>query len=370
VDDARKYEIAVDGLGDSWEGLKITAGQSLIPAVNNVVNGFNVCLRALKIMKEESGNARLATMTLGEATDIAGQQIWEEQQALMANKEALEESTASEEDAAKALKEATAVRQGMLSLITSIASENKTFADRQAEVTQKMAENRAEAEKLYPWQKQQIDELDAKYLEMQDSYNANAEAHRMAMGKIQYDLFVTKLSVDGITSAEYAMIQQAGVMFGVFDEGSARTAGNMDAVAQAVADGKLRVEDMDAALRRMEKGYSIDIVLNTISQITGGWHANSGSAAQQAGIVAGFQGGGIATGPQSGHWELLHGNEAVIPLERGSVPVQMQGGGGGNININLTISSPVTVMDQQQAQNVLLPFIVSGVREARLRGAI
>ncbi len=41
----------------------------------------------------------------------------------------------------------------------------------------------------------------------------------------------------------------------------------------------------------------------------------------------GFADGGIAQGPGSGHLQLLHGTEAVIPLKGGGVPVQLSGGG-------------------------------------------
>ena len=40
----------------------------------------------------------------------------------------------------------------------------------------------------------------------------------------------------------------------------------------------------------------------------------------------GYADGGIATGPKSGYWELLHGTEAVIPMGRGSLPITFQGG--------------------------------------------
>jgi hypothetical protein len=39
----------------------------------------------------------------------------------------------------------------------------------------------------------------------------------------------------------------------------------------------------------------------------------------------GFAGGGISTGPESGHWEKLHGTEAIIPMEGGNIPVKVIG---------------------------------------------
>ena len=45
-------------------------------------------------------------------------------------------------------------------------------------------------------------------------------------------------------------------------------------------------------------------------------------------------------------------------------------GGMGGVNVQLTISSPVTIMDEQNAQAVLLPMIVEGIRQAQATGAI
>jgi len=81
---------------------------------------------------------------------------------------------------------------------------------------------------------------------------------------------------------------------------------------------------------------------------TGAWdlaslkaaHAAEGLTAQQdfnlygtdrgispyANQKAGYADGGIASGPKSGYWELLHGTEAVIPLGKGSLPIIFQGG--------------------------------------------
>ena len=40
----------------------------------------------------------------------------------------------------------------------------------------------------------------------------------------------------------------------------------------------------------------------------------------------GYAEGGIATGPKTGYKAMLHGTEAVVPLEGGSgIPVDMQG---------------------------------------------
>lgn len=42
--------------------------------------------------------------------------------------------------------------------------------------------------------------------------------------------------------------------------------------------------------------------------------------------IGGYRYGGISYGPESGHWELLHGVEAVVPLKDGAIPVDLSGG--------------------------------------------
>lgn len=62
------------------------------------------------------------------------------------------------------------------------------------------------------------------------------------------------------------------------------------------------------------------------------------------------QGGGVFTGPETGYPVTLHGNEAVVPLRAGAIPVEMNarefarelaplmaGAGGGDIFININV---------------------------------
>lgn len=370
VDAAREYEIGMDNLNDSIMGVKISLGQQFIPAVNQVVDGMNVWIRAIQIAKQNNDGGLVSQKEWNAALDQAVQETAASKQALMQHADAVAQDTENEKANAEAVRETTQAHQSMLGLIMNIANENKNYADKQAELTQKMAENRAEAEKLYPWQSQQLDELNKKYADMEVTYEQNAAAHNAAMKKIQFDLFVTKISANGVTDAEFQMEQKAGLMFGVFDQESVNAAQNMNAVADAIANGKAKLEDMDALLKLMSQGYSLNVALNLITNMAEGWQTQGSGNNHPATTVHPFAEGGIATGPQSGHLELLHGTEAVIPLNNGSIPVQLSGNGGGNVTIQLVISSPMTILDQQMAQNTLLPFIISGFREAKARGAI
>jgi len=73
--------------------------------------------------------------------------------------------------------------------------------------------------------------------------------------------------------------------------------------------------------------------------------------------VPGFADGGIASMPASGGLAVLHGQEAVIPLQGGSIPVQLTGNGGGSgadrgqTIINLT--PPAEIDYELAAQKVI-----------------
>lgn len=65
--------------------------------------------------------------------------------------------------------------------------------------------------------------------------------------------------------------------------------------------------------------------------------------------TGGFDGGGISTGPASGHLETLHGTEAVIPLSGGAIPVRVYG--GGDPETRALIGSLLAEVRESRAQN-------------------
>lgn len=75
----------------------------------------------------------------------------------------------------------------------------------------------------------------------------------------------------------------------------------------------------------------------------------AGAAGSIVGDATGFAEGGISTGPNSGHMELLHGTEAVVPLSGGrSIPVSLKGGGSQS-------GAPVGMQQQFTQFLALLP---------------
>jgi len=381
LDQTREYEIAMDAWNDSVMALKVSIGTELLPAITKMTVGLantnEIRDEANRLMREGIAHNREEALTMASTT------IQEEKfaEAVKQGAGALDGNTAAAEDNAAALKDISKAHQDMLGTIGKVASAEQSYMDTAGSLydeRMKMEQDRADAIKAGWWESsQKVKDYDAALEENAQKIEENADKHHEALGKIQYDLLITKLSADGLTDSEYQIAQQAGLMFGVFDQKSIDTAANLDAIAEAVNSGVIKVGDMKKALDMIPKYKTIDVVLNVIAKMAAanaflsGAHTTTTKQSQQGGYAS----GGVSSGPDSGHWELLHGTEAVIPLKDGSVPVQMMGSGsnvagGDQIYVNLTIASPMTILDQQTAQNTLLPFIINGIRQAKSQGAI
>jgi len=55
--------------------------------------------------------------------------------------------------------------------------------------------------------------------------------------------------------------------------------------------------------------------------------------------IPGAADGNVFNGPTSGYPVMMHGNEAVIPLKSGKVPVQLQGSGGNTNNFSIVVNN-------------------------------
>ncbi len=266
----------------------------------------------------------------------------------------------------------------LLSLSTRISSETENYNDKQTDLIAKQAEIKTQIDDLIAngwWpMSDKVQDLQKDYDDLGLKSQDLALKHAEAMGKMQYDLLITKLSAGGLTDAEYLIGQQAGLAFGVFDQESVDAARNMDLVTQAVITGKIKVEDMKRVLDGLKNGYKIDVILNIIQGVTSGNVAPSREEIlRRAGQNPGFAEGGISTGPESGYPVTLHGTEAVIPLANGSVPVQLSGmGGERSISpvFNFNFSSPITILDEQTAVDVIKPFVIDALREAQAQGIL
>jgi hypothetical protein len=191
VDDARKQEIALDSLNDSWDGLTMTVGKVAIPVANDAANGLNVLIRATQDSIAKNGLFKTGIIDIWKAMDGAGYAIWQEQQALIANKAAAEgaadgtdelaDSQKAAEDEAKRL---TGIYQGLLSSMFDIQKGNEGLANTLKKADEKeveIANKKAEVLGEYLKKKQEIDSSNASGAKKQQENTEATVAYAKAL---------------------------------------------------------------------------------------------------------------------------------------------------------------------------------------------
>ena len=385
-DAAEAYEQAAANTANYTNMLKEQLSQALLPLVV-AYNESTVAAMAwedqLKLGMEVTGKHGWQITELKNGEKQLNQETQLLVEAYLHAQEAGEARTAQlmgEKAATLETAEAQAVYvadlEKLLKLQENISDATQSFNDKQADNLKKQDEVKAKIADLIaqgygPWH-EKIKNLQEDYTKLGDEYNENAEKHRDAMNRIQYDLLITKISVDGITTQEKAMADAAGLYFGVLDQTAIDTAANFDAVSQAVADGKLRVDDMATALKLMEKGYKIDVVMNIIKNMghdqyspgtysgfatgTGGWRTVPSGYPNDSYPIGLTSGEKFAVVPPGGSMSDMGGSSASVQS------------GGGNVSVTVVIQSAVSLADRDTLENVLMPAIEQGVRKLKAEG--
>lgn len=134
-----------------------------------------------------------------------------------------------------------------------------------------------------------------------------------------------------------------------------------------------QIEEGVAILNAAMKGLKSMSVGVAGAGVAAGGNMGAFGGMRAGGGTKGFAGGGISTGSRSGHWELLHGTEAVIPLERGNVPISLNGGlmpnQGGGVVVNFYHQPMISVGTEREARETIAPIVADVVRgEFQKRG--
>jgi hypothetical protein len=331
--DIKAYNAALDSLKDGFEGFSNTVGKSAMPWKTTVLNGINVYIRAIEIAKEQH-------VGFSEATDIAGREIWQEQQAMIAAGDAAEGTGDSLDDLAETQQAAeesarklSNVYTGLLSSMFSIQKGNEQFAQTMDDLTKKDAELAAEKDKLTlkMWEEQAAGKLtndeNLRYIEqlaeITNAQEENAKAKESAEEDAKkateqrvYDLTQQKLAADGvINSGEFEYLQNLAVSHGLASKAAAD---------QAIAENK-RADQLVSNFARTQP--TMETTLSTMQQIAGynGTVVNFGVNFQTTGSVPGMGGVSVPGG---------------LPAGSGTRPRSRDNGGAGIAGEPYMIGTP------------------------------
>ena len=110
----------------------------------------------------------------------------------------------------------------------------------------------------------------------------------------------------------------------------------------------------------------LNLVVNIGNLFPGGTGTggSTGSGTGTTGTGAsGHAKGGITTGSNRGHWELLHGTEGVFTRDQMAMLAPV--GSNGGVTVNLTYAPAVSLASEAELRAHLLPVILQGVKEAQ-----
>ena len=155
------------------------------------------------------------------------------------------------QELADAAQELSQEYQNQLNLIQSLSTENNKYIDTQNDLNAEIADTTKkleEAKAKYGENSKQAQEYQDKLAELSDKYAENAADHEAATKKIVYDNILQKLSVDGLTDAEFAMAQQIGVALGIIDQASADQATAINELSTMLINGQITLDEYTAAV--------------------------------------------------------------------------------------------------------------------------
>ncbi len=205
--------------------------------------------------------------------------------------------------------------------------------------------------------------------------NEQAQLDAAAAMQTAIDKMIFQQASAGLDAA--AQLELARAM-GILDEESYNVALATQALKKEYDDGKISAEEYAKKVAELRdtvndlKDKNITITANLLK--TGNWDF----------VAPDTIGGGNRYSKGTEGWEqvppgypndtypiMLTSGErfAVIPQGQNAQPVG--GGVGGNsYSVVLQVNSPVTVMDEEKTQNVLIPMLEGAMREMEIRGTI
>jgi hypothetical protein len=281
------------------------------------------------------------------------------------------EALKAEADAAKL---ASDFYKSLLGDMQKVSAEEEAYTAKTAELTaqrKQVEQDLALARSQGYWEtSDKVQGYQNKLVELDGKIAETAVKHNEATSKMIYDMTLAKLSVDGLTDAEFIMAQQTGVALGIFSQAEAEQAIKMNELASAVANGRLKVDDLGKAINMLPSGKSIDVIIQTITSVPG----TKPKAQKYATGTDGWE--TVPSGfPNDTYPIALSSGErfAVIPNGAEALPVssgEKAATSGAPINFTLNYQAMFSLANKAELEHDFYPIFLSMFQRAKSDGAI
>lgn len=272
-----EYQHALDELNDSWSAIKITIGSYLVGPATDLLNHYRDITASLKengywytlihqftlddvAAKREEADAAFAASEGN--TELAGA-LDDSSSAMKESKDAVKVAEEALKTYKDMLEEVSQANQDAESFIQSYADFSKNYAEEHAAAVEQVRDAErelADATKEYGAESQQALDAAGNVEEARNGIQELEASWHEATNKMIYDMTLAKVSVDGLTDAEFAATQDLAVQMGIRTQAQADEAKAAMEKAAALAEGIAMQEDVqrekaetDAELLRLEE---------------------------------------------------------------------------------------------------------------------
>jgi hypothetical protein len=366
------YQRSLDDLTDAAKGVQVEIGSMVVPAMNSFMRVVLADIQGVSVLRDVlTGDKSLveaakewADIVNDNSFEIFGLQVGKARGAVEELPPALEETGQSFDAQTAAVKAAddalnnyrdaldavSQANQDAESFIQNYADSQQDYAESHAEAVSNMAKAQSElSDAMKDGDSKDVDAAKDGLLEAGKAIQDLEATWHESTQKMQYDMMLAKVSVDGLTDAEFKATQDKAVQMGIRTQADADQAKSMMDMATAAADGIAMQEDVmrekaqtDADLLALEtaKAQAADtttqtvvqgaaLEVNALGQVTGAIDASTRSliamgyaASKTAGATAGIRFGGTTSIANSGYAVKTGGKS---PDERDSGGVGIAG---------------------------------------------
>lgn len=258
LDQQLALKVAQDSLSDSWQAFTYEVLPPLIEGLTTVVDAFNFWIGVVEKTSEgmsflDASKLTLQEMDLAKAARIASEEF-------QGQATSLEDIVDPAKAAADALQEISDKNKALLSLTEKLGDFQKNYEEDHLQAVEAVADaqerlNEAVAE--YGATSDEALDASEELLGTQEALQELEASWHESTQRMMYDMIVTKLSVDGLTDAEFEAAIQIGVTYGVFSQATADMAREMNSTADAIVNGIHQTErlgqEMEEAARKAQK---------------------------------------------------------------------------------------------------------------------
>lgn len=337
------YQRSLDDFNDTLAGIKLTVGEELVPVMNAFLRIVLTDIEAIKTFKDvlsgdvslddwaanaiSNNGFELFGITIGEIaenTQESTDAFYENSDALDGQEAALKSAEQALKDYKDELEAVSKANQDAERFIQSYADSQKDYEKSHAEAAKRLNDAIAEGDvEAIEEARQAIQELEAQWHE--------------STNKMIYDMVLAKVSVDGLTDAEFKATQQLAVQMGIRTQAQADEAIAMMEKATAIADGIALQEDVvnekadaDAKLLELEAAKEAAAAETTQTIVDG----NNAAVQSEQALTASIDAASVALGRQADAARkaaeaMMYANAAAPNTGTTATNKGGRGGGGG-----------------------------------------